>query len=269
MTLEKQAQFKQVQYQFVAHLRDPVNNAMPEGIEQRRMDIYRNLIYKNIEGFIQGAFPILFSLLSEEKWHSLVNDFICHHTSHSPYFLEISQEFIQYLQEERETVESDPPFLLELAHYEWVELALDVSTLQHPEPSAPEPAFADSAARTTYFLDQTYQISPLAWGLSYQYPVHLIGPQFQPDTPPESPTYIIVYRDETDQVHFMESNAVTLRLLELFREGDDNAESCKKVSGREALLQIAAEIQHPEPETLLEFGADLLIQLKHSHIIYC
>ena len=49
--------------------------------------------------------------------------FVHRHPSESPYFLEISQEFLTFLSEQVHRVTSSlPEFLLELAHYEWVEL---------------------------------------------------------------------------------------------------------------------------------------------------
>ena len=75
---------------------------------------------------------------------------------------------------------SDPPFLAEMAHYEWVELALDVADAVLPEPSA----FED-------ILAVVPQLSPLAWSLSYGFPVHRIGPAFRPIAAAE-PTYLVV-----------------------------------------------------------------------------
>lgn len=121
------ASFIETQKILADHLRDPVANSAPANIEDRRLNIYRDLIFKNIESFISGGFPILRSLYSEDDWHQLVRSFIRTHHSDSPYFLEVSQEFLRYLQEEHQRTDSDPAFMLELAHYEWVELALDVS----------------------------------------------------------------------------------------------------------------------------------------------
>lgn len=240
--------FKAAQYQFAAHLRDPDANPAPADVEQRRMAIYSNLIYKNIEGFVSGAFPVLRQLLDDEQWHAMVRDFVSRHISHSPYFLEISQEFLKYLQEERQPQPHDPPFLLELAHYEWVELALDVSQEQLPV-----------SLESVDYLEAEPRVSPLAWCLSYQYPVHLIGPDYQPRQPPEQPTFLIVYRDRSDCVKFMESNAVTVRLLSVLEE---------QLSGRQALQQLAAEMQHPEPQQLIAAGEGLLQKLHRADILY-
>ena len=46
-------------YEFAAHIRDPENKPAPENIEDRRMGIYRDLFFNNIEGFLSGTFPVL------------------------------------------------------------------------------------------------------------------------------------------------------------------------------------------------------------------
>ena len=139
------------------YLRDPEAVPAPPGIEQRRLKIYEDLVYSNIEGFISGGFPVLRSLYGDAGWHELVRSFIGRHRCHSPYFLEISREFLEYLAQEHRLRECDPPFIAELAHYEWVELALDVSVETLPPESGPE----DDPLATVPVL------SPLAWLLSY------------------------------------------------------------------------------------------------------
>ena len=161
--------FQQTQIEFAAHIRSPQDNPAPANIEDRRLDIYRNLFFNNIETFVANGFPILKSITDLQEWTAIVRDFVHHHQSHSPYFLQIGSEFLHYLQEERQPKESDPVFLLELAHYEWVELALDTSTLEFPEAKSKGDLLADCPI-----------VSPLAWPLSYNYQVQMIGPEFQP-----------------------------------------------------------------------------------------
>lgn len=240
--------FQQAQIEFAAHIRSPESNPAPEGIEDRRLDIYRNLFFNNIETFIANGFPILKSIIDPQEWTAMIRDFVHHHQSHSPYFLQIGSEFLHYLQEERQCKDSDPAFLLELAHYEWVELALDTSTLEFPEAKSEGDLLADCPI-----------VSPLAWPLSYNYPVHMIGAGFQPTADQAVPTHLIVYRNRNMQIGFMETNATTNRLLELFLE--------KRLTGREALLQLASELNHSNPQALLQFGLDLLLQLRNKEII--
>ncbi|RKZ79734.1 MAG: DUF2063 domain-containing protein, partial [Gammaproteobacteria bacterium] len=51
----KTPSFIDTQYQFAGHIRDPEHNPAPADIEQRRMAIYRELFYNNIEGFIANG----------------------------------------------------------------------------------------------------------------------------------------------------------------------------------------------------------------------
>lgn len=241
--------FQETQYQLASHLRDPDHVAPPQGVDDRRLRVYRDLIYKNIEGFISGGFPILRSIFDDEAWHAMVRDFIQTHQSHTPYFLEISQEFLKYLQEDRVFQENDPPFMLELAHYEWVELALDISTEEFPT----EQLSGD-------LLNDKLVVSPLVWCLSYQYPVHRIGEHFQPTETPEQPTFLLVYRNRDDRVKFMESNAVTNRLVQLLQ-------SEEMLTGRAVLETIAQELQAPDVEAIINMGTPLLHQLHQAGVI--
>ena len=240
-----------VERQLAAHIRNPASVDGPDGMEPRRLKIYRDLFYKNIENFISNGFPILRSIFSDQPWHAMVRDFMVHHRCHTPYFLEISQEFLLYLQNVRKPQPDDPVFMQELAHYEWVELALDVAD----EDLALIDVNADGDLLSCHPL-----VSPLAWSLAYQFPVHKIGVDFQPGEPPEQPTFLVVYRNREDHVGFMEANSVTARLLEILPQQDH-------CSGQQLLEQIAEEMQHPNPQQVIEGGLAILQQLRHLDII--
>ncbi|WP_066966835.1 DUF2063 domain-containing protein [Microbulbifer sp. Q7] len=263
---KKTAGFRKIQGDFAAHLRAPDKVEAPAGIEDRRMGIYRDLIYNNIESFIAGGFPVLRSILDDDHWHAMVRDFVRTHHAHSPYFLQISEEFLQYLQAERAASEDssgDPAFLRELAHYEWVELALDVS--EGVFPAGLELDYTDAQ-----LLDWAPIASPLAWNLSYEFPVHHIGPAFQPAEPPQTPTFLVVYRNRADDVGFLEANAVTSHLLSLIQShnatGDEAAEPELR-TGRALLEALAADIQHPQPAQVVDFGKELLRKLHALDIL--
>lgn len=231
--------FTDVQYQFSGYIRDPENVTMPEGIEQRRMAIYRDLFYNNIEGFIASGFPILRQITSDERWHAMVRDFIVHHHCTSPLFHEISREFLAYLDNERDS-KNDPVFIKALCHYEWVELAL---TLADDEPQLLQ--YSDDID----YLALPLITSPLAWPLSYAFPVHQISPDFQPEQESDTPNFLLVYRDTDDRVVFMDLNPVSARLIDLVNSG---------LSGLEAAKQICNELQHPDEQVVIE-GARSLI----------
>ena len=243
-------EFQRLQYQFAAHIRDPENQAAPAGIEDRRMNIYRELFYNNVEDFLATGFPVLRKLTANAHWQAMVRDFYARHQCHEPQFFRIAEEFLRYLDDERGAVAGDPPFLRELAHYEWVELALSVSE-QDLTPELADP--------NGDLLAQVPVVSPLAWTLAYDYPVHRIGPDFQPQAAGAEPTLLVVYRNRADDVKFMEINAITARLLQLI--GDEPA------SGAAQLERIAAEMKHPQPAAVVAEGATILQGLRARDII--
>ncbi|MGB5442269.1 MAG: putative DNA-binding domain-containing protein [Gammaproteobacteria bacterium] len=244
-------EFTRRQYQFAAHIRDPEHQPAPDDVEDRRMQIYRELFYNNVEGFLSGTFPVLRKIYTDDAWHRLVRGFFSSHHSRSPLFLEIPREFLGWLESERVREPGDFPFLNELAHYEWVELALSISEetpgLNYINPEGD-------------LMTGIPVLSPLAWLLAYQYPVHKISPGFLPQQAGENPTLLVVYRDSADEVGFMEINPVTKRLLELIAE-DSNS------SGEQLLEQIAAELAHPEPGVVVNGGMEIMKGLHEKNIL--
>ena len=87
-----------------------------------------------------------------------------------------------------------------------------------------------------------------------------IGPGYQPQTPEPEATHLLVYRNRNDEVRFMALNPVSARLLQLI-----GAEQGRR--GHELLLQIAAELQHPDPAVVLAGGRELLLQLQALDIV--
>lgn len=242
--------FRDVQYAFARHLRDPENAPAPADVEDRRMAIYRDLFYRNVESFIAGSFPVLRKITPDEHWHAMVRDYFKRHQAHTPLFPKMPQEFLQYLQEER-NVEDDPPFLLELAHYEWTELALALDTREIDW---------DVVEPEGDLLAGVPVLSPLVWPLSYRFPVHKIDAGFQPQQPTAQPTYLVVYRNRHDKVGFMELNPVAARLLELLQDNHDK-------TGRELLEMIAAELKHPDPEVVINGGLDIMHNLRDRDVL--
>jgi hypothetical protein len=249
--MENRPEFIRRQYEFAAHIRDPEHQPAPGDVEDRRMAIYRELFYNNVESFLSNTFPVLRKIYDDESWHAMVRDYFSSHLSRTPLFLEIPREFLNWLREERTPREDDLPFLYDLAHYEWVELAVSVAddTLNYDD--------IDTAGD---LLDGVPALSPLAWHLAYQYPVHRIGPDFLPGPADKADTFLVVYRDAEDEVGFMEINPVTKRLLELL-------ETSGTVSGRKLLLQIAGELSHPQPEVVVSGGAEILENLRKKSIV--
>jgi len=244
--------FQQKQYAFAAHIRDPENNPAPQGIEDRRMGIYRELFFNNLFSLLSSTFPVLKKIHSDENWRRLVRQFMIHHRAETPYFMQIPQEFLAFLQNVYGGSDDDFPFLLELAHYEWIELELSVSTAEN-DWSTIDPE-GD-------LLSGVPVKSNLAYILEYQYPVHNISGKFLPEEPGEQPTYLSVFRKADDDLGFMQLNPVTARLLQLIDENDD------KKSGEELLLILADELKYADANALVAHGNDAMQQMKQSQIL--
>ncbi|MAT64569.1 MAG: DUF2063 domain-containing protein [Gammaproteobacteria bacterium] len=247
--------FQATQLAFAAHIRDPAHRPAPADVEDRRMAVYRELFFNNISSFLAGTLPVLHQLLPEAQWQAMMRDFLVRHRCHSPYFLDIPREFLTYLEHSRGTQPGDPPYLYELAHYEWAELALSVADEQLP------PAAGIAEAE---LLDAPLQVSPLAWPFSYRFPVHRIGPDYLPEAPPAAPTYLLLYRDPDDEVRFIELNAVSARLLALLLEHGGDPD----YTARQALEQIAGELGHSDPDVVIAGGRDILGDWLDRGILY-
>jgi hypothetical protein len=232
--MASQPEFIRRQYEFAAHIRDPQHAPAPVDVEERRMSIYCELFYNNVEGFLSGTFPVLRKIQGDGRWHAMARDFFAHHHSRTPLFLEISREFLSWLRDERTPQPEDLPFLLELAHYEWTELALSV---------AEATITTDGIDPDGDLLDGIPVLSPLAWQLGYTWPVHKIGPDFLPDTPGPQPTCLVIYR--TRRTRWASSRSTGYQAPAGLIDEDRNR------SGRELLEQIAAELSHPDPAVVV------------------
>ena len=244
--------FTRTQFEFAAHIRDPEANPAPEGIEDRRMAVYRELFFNNVSQLLAKSFPVLRRILGSERWAALIRAWFVGHRARTPLFLELPRELLHFLEHERPPEPDDPPFMLELAHYEWVELALSIDERE---------IGAVEADPDGDLLEGRPVLSPLAWPLAYRFPVHRLSPGFQPESPPEEPTWLVVYRDRADRVGFLEINRVTARLLELLSTPQDTP------TGRECLERIAAELGHPRPEVVVDAGRTILDDLRSRDVL--
>ncbi len=237
-----------MQYDFARCIRDPACTSTPLGVDPARMQLYRRLFTRNIEQMLAGCFPVLRSITPAEEWRSLAQDFYTHHRCETPLFTEIAEEFLRYLHG-RDAPEHAPPYRIELAHYERVEAALWLADI------GPDPADCDRAGP---FMTGIPVLSPLARVLAYRYPVHRIGPDFLP-TAPEA-TYLIVVRDDTDRVRFLEINAVTARLLALMDE-------YPQADGTELLTHLANELPTLHLSALQRHGHETFDALHQAGVL--
>ncbi|MCH8162640.1 MAG: putative DNA-binding domain-containing protein, partial [Proteobacteria bacterium] len=222
-----------------------------EGVEDRRIGVYRELIYNNIEGFIADSFPVLRKITPDDRWHEMLRDYVCNHQAHTPLFPRMPLEFIQYLEDERHGHPEDPDFMLELAAYEWAEIAISLDTREIE---------MDGIDVEGDLLAGVPVLNPLIMTQTYQYPVHKISPDYLPDAPPEEPTYLLVYRRKDDEVGFLELNTVSARLIECIQANDDKM-------GLQLLERIAEELKHHDPQVVINGGHEIMRDMHDKDIL--
>lgn len=249
--MPEQPRLEQLQRAFSAYIRNPDEAPLPQGVDPRRMAVYSELFFNNINDFLSTAFPVLHQISDADYWLALVRDFYARHPCKSPLFNQVAREFIEYLALERDEHPDDPPFLYELAHYEWVELALGIEATD---------LSCIPAERNGDLLDHIPVLSPLAWPLSYRFAVHRIGPDHLPQQPGSTATHLLVYRDRNDAIGFLELNTVSARLLHMLCP--DNP-----LSGRQLLENIADDIGHNNPEVVVQGGLSLMQDLLERDVL--
>ncbi|WP_018868940.1 MULTISPECIES: DUF2063 domain-containing protein [unclassified Thioalkalivibrio] len=229
-----------LQEAFARHLRDPERYPPPEGLEDRRLAIYRRLFINNVAGLLGRGFPVLRRTLTEDPWLALVRDFYRDHGCHTPYFPQLGNEFVSYLTDGRPAAAGDPPFLAELAHYERVETELFYADEGPAEACDPE---GDVLADIPVF-------SPAARLLAYGFPVHRIGPEFRPQAPGDSPTLLLACRAPDDRIRFAELNPLGARLLWRIIE--------EPAAGHEQIRRVAGDFGLEATPELTASGRELL-----------
>ncbi|NMH64371.1 DNA-binding domain-containing protein [Shewanella salipaludis] len=241
--------FTELQIAFMNYVRDPAN-PLPQGTDSRRMGVYRELFFNNIQGFIASAFPVLKSLYAEASWLALVQDFFAHHDCRTPIFVNIAQEFLDFLQQEYVPKGQDAPFMLELAHYEWLELAVAIAQ------DEPTQAWLSDAEVTCRPLS----LAATARVAQYTYEVQRISQDYRPAAPAASPLFFCVYRDREDEVAFLQLNPLSAQVLAYMAQ-----------RGEVVLTEIVAWLERLYPqmttEAIIQGSSQLLRQLAALGII--
>ncbi|MBB6368185.1 hypothetical protein FHR56_003350 [Xanthomonas sacchari] len=227
------------QFALTRHLRDPQRHPPPADIPPQRLAVYRALFFDNLAQLLGGQFPVLRATLGDTDWAALLRAFCAEHRARTPLFPRLGEELVAFLQQRA----PDPqrPWLAELAHYETVELQVQIDDAALP----PHDPHGD-------LLDGIPLLSPWLRLLRYRWPVQRIGPAWQPDTAPAQPTCLLARREADGQVRFAELAPLAYAVLAALQPGAR--------SGRALLLDLAAA-HGLAPDALLHEGAALLQRL--------
>lgn len=224
------------------YLRDPVHESSPPDLPPRRLKVYEELLFNNLCGFIDSCFPVCKNLTDDGVWKELCRSFFREWRSQTPYFHEIPQEFLSFL-EKSDWPEKLPPWFSELALYEWVELRLETQTSALTNPQSQHAGLITA--------------SDLIMNLAFNWPVHKIGPGFKPDQAEH--TFLVVIRNKIHQINFIEINAATSLLINI---------SQQETLPREALInQVGTALRCPVDDNFSDYANQIINDLISHEVL--
>ena len=248
--------FQQFQLAVTEYLREMQNKDTTREQKPRQQEIYRDLVYKNINQCIADVFPITKNIIPEDDWETMIREFINVHSLQTPYFLEICQEFLAYFINTRTTQPTDHPFIVELAHFEWIQLAIEIADIEIADINFPDTT--NNSAPTDNSLWKT---SPLALGLSYSYPVHIIDEFYLPTEPSAQATYLVVYRSRNDDVKIMEIDNLSLAIIQLLQTHEN-------INYSQILQSLLEEVDNNQKEILQPRVLSILNMLAEKEVVF-
>jgi uncharacterized protein len=255
----KPALFQQYQATFNAHLRNPELQPKPRGTDARRIAIYREIVFNNFLASISACFPVLLSILGKRRFKQLARQCFHDHKFTSPLFADIPKALVDYLQTLDLATHNLPPYTLQLAHYEWVELYLaklpDAAPASTTEPAA---SLVTPVRQASDLAAAVLQLPAAHMLLSYDYAVQRLSKKHA--QLPAAPTYLLVYRKTDFSIAFIELNAISYQLLQRIQS--------QAASVSHHLQQLAQEqLPHLAIQSVSEFGLQLLHSLYQQQAI--
>lgn len=194
-----------LQRRWADHVRDP-SMAAPDGVEARRLAVYRRLCIDSLDTLLAGSLPRLQQQLGAPRWRDSVERYYASHTCHTPLFPRIAGEFAAWLAVQ-DTL-ALPAWTAELAHYESTQQSLHIEARDAGRPLHRAPVDGDVLA-----------VSPLVRVLGYQWPVHedeVLEPMLN-----AAPTLLMIQRIADFSLQVGELSPLAYALLSVF--GNDGA----------------------------------------------
>ena len=243
-------EFVRLQRALTQYLRDPETLMPPPGHEERRLTIYRHAIFANLDGFMTDNYPRVRDVTDETRWNAMLRDYLIRHVSTSTAFIDLPLEFLDYLERERDEP-TDPAFLHELAHFDWLETLISADERRID---------LTDIDRDGDLINGVPVANPILRVAAYRYPVHVIGPEYQPPEAPQEPTRIAAFRDLDNRYGFLDLSNASARLLELIVEA-------KGLTGREIFEAVAREMGQTDGSALITAGRSILSRMRDRAVI--
>lgn len=192
---------KAIQLELVEYCRMN-NDGNIAGTRQDRLHNYRRLIYTIYWEALADAYPIAKSILKEEDWNSLVDDFISNNSCQEPQLFRMPLALIDFVAKNNYSEKLNLPYLIDLLRFEWVEIEV------HAMKDVPEELFNITGDLSS----GKCVINPYLRIVKLEYPIHKL--KTDDITLLKGSYFLLVYRQDNGTVQYLELNAFTANLIE-------------------------------------------------------
>ncbi len=245
------AEFQAYQAAFTAHLRHPSVHSKPAGINAKRMQVYREIVFNNFLARVRACFPGRLGILGKRRFSKLVRQCFSSQYFNSPLFKDIPGSFVAFMHSLTLADAELPEHTAQLAHYEWIELVLS----RQVEPSHAD-TLPEAIPEANALLHRVVKLTAVHRLLHYDFPVHQLSKKKKATTP--VPTFLLVYRTPEFQIQFIQLNAVTFQLLKQLQTSHETA--------HHHLEHLAQTLPQLTLTSVMDFGLQTLhtLHLKHA-----
>ena len=198
-----QPELRDQQIAFTQCLRHPSIAEMPVGVAPERMAIYRELIRNNLLGFVESTFPVSASLLPQALWNALCNDFMASARCQSPHFMDIPAHFLEHVAQLHWPQLAEYPWLGELLHFEWMELAVDVA--ETDEGLTSDPIHSNASG---------WHVTANVWPMAYQWPVANWSASTNLEDIEKGLQGVLFWRDQDLRTRMLTTTPLTLAVVD-------------------------------------------------------
>jgi hypothetical protein len=178
------------------------------GVNETHVKQYRRLVFNVIDDTLITAYPLTRKLLSHKEWDDLVQEFFSTRNCSNPQIWKMPKELFEFLESKEHVLVEKYPFLLDLLHFEWLEIEL---YMMEDEPLLAYSTEGD-VQEDAFYLNPELQI------LALQYPVHIkIAKEII--TEDEGQYFVAIHRHPSNgKVIFTEINYAHLLLIDLLMQ---------------------------------------------------
>lgn len=178
------------------------NEGEIEGTRQDRLHNYRRLIYTIYWDALSDAYPIAKSILKEDQWDKMVDDFISECACNEPQLFRMPYSLIGFAEHKSYAEAFSLPYLLDLLLFEWIEIEV------HSMKDLPEKTLLS----ITKVEDGHLEFNPYFSLIKLNYPIHQLKKQNIDQLKGEY--FLLIYREKNGTVQYMELNGFTANLIE-------------------------------------------------------